>query len=198
VTEPVARPSARRTVRVATALVAGQAALCAVIGWITFGATHGPARTASAPVDPLAGAPLVIPPPSMLPPVLPKTGPRTSPAVTAEATATSIDRTTAPRSRRTARHSSPPPPAAPRPPAPPPVAPLPAPTAPTTTSTDPPPSPPASDDPQLIVPTPTPEIQQPVVAREPCDPENALGETAAGVALVCVHGADGTLRWQIS
>jgi hypothetical protein len=196
VTEPVARPSARRTVRVATALVAGQAALCAVIGWITFGATHGPARTASAPVDPLAGAPLVIPPPSVVPPVLPKTGP----AVTAKATATSIDRTTAPRSRRTARHSSPPPPAAPPPVAPPPVAPLPAPTAPTTTSTDPPPSPPASDDSQLIVPTPTPtpQIQQPVVVREPCDPENALGKTAAGVALVCVHAADGTLRWQIS
>ena len=62
VTEPVAHAaSPRRTVRVAVALVAGQAALCAVIGWVTFGAAEPGTPADTRQVDPLAGPPVVVP-----------------------------------------------------------------------------------------------------------------------------------------
>ena len=53
-TESVARAaSPRRTVRVAVALVTGQAALCAVIGWMTFGSPDPAPPRATRPVAPL-------------------------------------------------------------------------------------------------------------------------------------------------
>ena len=59
-----------------------------------------------------------------------------------------------------------------------------------------PPSP--TGQPQLVPPTPiaTP-VQSPVKLHDPCEPVDALGRTADGVAVRCVRGDDGVARWQI-
>jgi hypothetical protein len=178
VTEPVARASVRRTVRVAVALVAGQAVLCAVIGWVTFGSGHahrpGPVRT----VEPLAAKPLVIPPPVVTPPPRP---PRSSAAPSAaKKDTTSASPSARPSSRqpRSAPASVAEPARSPRP--------------------DSPPLPPAG--PALSVPSPSSddEVQSPVKLLDPCDPVDAPGLTVAGLSLRCVKGDDGRLHWQIN
>jgi hypothetical protein len=67
---------------VAAVLVAGQAALCAVIGWVTLVGAHAPKAGTPTP-NPLAGGPLVVPlptvapaPPTSVPPAPPTSVPR--------------------------------------------------------------------------------------------------------------------------
>jgi len=161
-----------RTVRVAAALIAGQAALCAVIGWVTIGASHPHRSDASASVDPLAGPPLVIPQPGVVAPLPPSPPPGpTRPA------STSTVRTSGP-STPPASHRSPerPPSATVRP-----VGPV--------------RLPPPTEQAQLDG-TPTPDVQSPVDLLGLCDPLDALGLTADGISVRCVPGADGTPRWQ--
>jgi hypothetical protein len=175
VTEPVARTSVRRTVRMAVALVAGQAVLCAVIGWVTFGAGH-PHRPSAAPtVEPLAVKPLVIPPPVIVPPprpprssAAPSTGRKASTAVSSERSSSTP--TPRPSSSRPAAAR----PAAGRAATP--------------------------DPPALVVPSPAPDdvVQSPVTVPDVCDPVDARGLTADGVSVTCVVGRDGVLRWQLS
>jgi hypothetical protein len=177
VTEPVARASVRRTVRVAVALVAGQAVLCAVIGWVTFGSGH-PHRPGPVPsVEPLAARPLVIPPPAVLPPPKPPRSSATPSAGKKDTTSAS----SAPRSSTGQSHSAP------------------ASAAETTRSPVRQASPPP-EGPALAQPSPSSddEVQSPVKLLDTCEPVDALGLTVAGLSLRCVKGADGSLRWQIN
>jgi hypothetical protein len=176
-------------VRVAVALVAGQAALCAVIGWLTFGPAPAPSRP-SAALDPPAPPRLAMPSISIAPP--PTSAPPTSPPPTTRATSS-------PRAA-VARFARPP-----RPPAPPkqpdregtsevPPLPLDSPISPTPTeSASPSPDPNASP-----LPSSTDVVQHPVVEGGPCEPEGALGRTVDDVALRCLRGEDGRLVWQIN
>ena len=186
----------RRTVRVAMALVAAQAALCAVIGWFMFGSPHtGPEPRGS--VDPHAGAPTAIPAVSVR---LPAASPAPTPA--AERTAAS------PSARRSFRAPAPPP----EPPVPPERPAVdedrsePTPTvdeespstvisrAPTASPSEPTPGP----DPESGSPTPAATITpDPVVLGQPCPDEGEPGVTADDIVVHCVPGADGTLRWQV-
>jgi hypothetical protein len=177
VTEPVARASVRRTVRVAVALVAGQAVLCAVIGWVTFGSGHahrpGPVPT----VEPLAAKPLVIPPPVVLPPPRPPRSPATPSAAKKDTTSASPSARPSTREPRSTPASVAEPARSPR------------------SGPSPPP-----EGPALAVPSPTPDdqVQSPVKLLDPCDPVDALGLTVAGLSLRCVKGDDGSLHWQIN
>jgi hypothetical protein len=178
---------------VATALLVGQALLCALIGWLTFGATRDSAGRAPAPVDPLAGAPVVIPRPNVPPPEPPPVPPPTSAPATAKATATSIEPSKSSSSRPAPSRSTPPP----RPPGA--ALLVPPRLASTRAATPTPPTDPGKTiDPRVAPPTPAPAVQEPVVAGEPCDPAGALGRTADGVLLVCFRDSDGTLRWRVS
>jgi hypothetical protein len=178
VTEPVARASARRTVRVAVALVAGQAVLCAVIGWVTLGSGHAhkpaPVRT----VEPLAAKPLVIPPPLVAPgPKPPRSSATPSPSAdrkdSTSASARSRPSTRPPRSAPARVSASA---RAPIKPAPPP------------------------GQPALALPSPSAddEVQSPAKPLDPCAPVDAKGLTLAGLSLLCVKSDDGSLRWQIN
>jgi hypothetical protein len=175
-------------VRVAVALAAGQALLCAVIGWLTFGS--GPAGSHSAqpspPANKLAAPPLVMPTASMALPPTP------APATTH-----------APRSRAAtpARSIRPG-----RPPA--------QPHAPQRTRTEPPPEimavpddtptpqPPAAAPEPDPAATPAPsgsgEVQPSATVGGACDPPGALGITDDDVAVTCVPGPDGRPVWQIN
>jgi hypothetical protein len=194
VKEPVARASARRTVRVAVALVAGQAALCAVIGWVTLGGAHPHNAGPPAP-NPLAGGPLVVPPLTVAPapPTSGAPAPHTSvpraplgPPVIVKAgvpaTSTSPPKSTAPQWH-------------------PPITPTPQPV--TKITTVPPAAPtvtasPSSDSSLARSPSPTPtDVQQGVVVGDPCDPVGAAGTTSDGTPVLCVLGDDGVQRWQI-
>jgi cytoskeletal protein RodZ len=167
--------SVRRTVAVATALVASQAVLCAVIGWVTFGgkdAAHSQPRAA----EPLLGPPLVVPPVT----VVPVTTPPSHHPEKADKTATSAPRHTSAPARVSASAEASPSiealPAAPSPPA----------TSPTVSG--------------LVRPaaTPSPSATQPdVEVGATCDPENADGLTTDGVAVRCLRDDDGNLVWQI-
>ena len=170
-TEPVARTSVHRTVRVAVALIAGQALLCGVVGWVTFGA--GPARHSSAPVptvEPLAGKPLTIPTPAPPPPRPPKSSASSSPSAR-ESSVKAVPATTATRPRPTSKPAARIPLKQVSPPPPVPALPI-----------------PASADP----------VQSPVELFDVCAPAGALGRTADGVSVRCVLGIDGTLHWQIN
>ena len=195
-TEPVARASARRTVRVAVALVAGQAALCAVIGWITLGGPH----TAGLPApNPLAGGPLVVPPLTVAPapPTSVPTAPRTSvrPAPTSAPPAPLPPPVIVPAGATSTR-----PPTSTARQRPLPITPTPIPV--TTAKTFPPVAPTvlASPSGTNLAPTPTPtasDIQRGVVVGDPCDPVGAAGTTVDGTPVLCVLGDDGVQRWQI-
>jgi hypothetical protein len=191
VTVPVARASARRTVRVAAALVAGQAVLCAVIGYVTLGGHGARGTDAAGPVDPFAARPLVLPPSAVPAPSATTVAP--GPPAAAKSTPAR------PAATARSRHH---PELTPTPPAaePPPdvlVAP-PGPTTPTGPSTTPspdatsstgqsgqPPSPPAS------LPT-----QESVTVGESCAPVDAPGVTTDGIAAQCVLSDAGVLSWQ--
>lgn len=162
--------------RLAVALVAGQAALCAVIGWVTFGPSE-PAPKASG-AQTLSG-PIVFPTPT-LPPVLVAPAPPRAPA----------SKGSSPRASRssrppTSRATSEPAAEKPQP----------------VMATDQSPIVPMPPDPDLAAtppPSPIQEVQFPVVQGTPCDPEGAKGLTDKDVDLQCVKDHDGDLRWQIN
>ena len=187
----------RRTVRVAVALVVGQAMLCAAIGWVIFSYSREHAHRDSPVVDQMAAPPAGIPPPpSGLTPI-PTRAP-TSPAPTTRKTRTTSTR-----------------PAEPVPPATidtPSIEAatgaltfpgLPAGAAPAATSESPqlsqaPSAVPVGTAPTAAAsPTPTEAVEEPVVAGAPCNRLGALGRTADGADVRCLPDARGHLRWKI-
>jgi hypothetical protein len=188
VTASVARGTARRTVRVAVALVAGQAALCAVIGYLTLGGPSLHHRTAAPESNPLAAGPIEVPPALVLP--APTAGAPTRPHVSATSSRPpsrrGAARTSAPAPRQRAEVEAPPSlVSAPMDPSPEPVPPQ-VPTA----------TPAPSTGNQLVTPSATPSaVQLNVKVGDPCSPVGAAGQTTDGKAVTCVQGVDGTLRW---
>ena len=174
-TEPGARAtSVRRTVTVATALVASQAVLCAVIGWITFGGGDEPAHSKARAAEPLLGPPIVVPPASVAPVGSLSATPHHSPARIARST---LKPTSAP-----ARAVGPP--ASPG----------------RTGATEIAPKPPVTTHGTNLAPRPTPsasEVQRNAEVGKQCDPEDANGVTADDIAVRCVRDSDGNLVWQI-
>lgn len=174
--------SVRRTVTVAVALVVGQALLCGIIGFVTFGG-KSEVRPAPRAVEPrLAGPPRVVPPPGVPPPSsAAPTGKRTPVRATSTHRSLPAPPPARTRSRATSKPSRPPavtpPSASSAPPAPaisPPVALLPT-------------SPAAGDD----------ESPDPPVAGQSCDDEDATGKTAEGKSVRCERDRDGDLRWRL-
>jgi hypothetical protein len=177
VTEPVARvTSVRRTVTIAGALIASQAVLCAVIGWVTFGGHGDSGGSKARAAEPNLGPALVIPPASVAP-VLPSAHHSSHPAATEPTTAaTSKPSWKPPRVPTVTSRSPSASPAAPKPP---------------------PATGPAKGS-VVIKPTPSAtEVQGNVVIGDKCDPEGADGVTATDVAVLCVRTAGGDLIWRI-
>jgi hypothetical protein len=186
-----------RTVRVAVALVVGQALLCALIGYLTLGHARGSGHD-----DQVADPPLVSPPAA--------TSGSASPSASATTLTGTSRATRKARDLATARTSTAPPPAppAPAPPAaappvtaePPPdtliatTPPTPSPVA-TTTS-----SPPLEGliPPRPTTGTPSTDVQQPVTIGDRCAPEGASGKTAEGTAVRCLRTAHYRPRWKIA
>jgi hypothetical protein len=185
VTEPVAGTApVRRTVRVATALVAGQALLCGVIGWVTFGPSE-PGPRAARTVEPLAPLPVV--PSVVVPPAPPRASPPSRPASSRSVRAKS-SASRSPAAPKRPRVTTEPPPPADEPPPTLVIAP------PDQDKTRTPPSP------GLVgtgTPTPTASVQGPVTVGGECEPEGAPGVTADDRRVRCVRAGDGDLRWQI-
>jgi hypothetical protein len=187
--------TSRRTVRTAVALVIGQALLCAVIGWLTFGRPFaaGPGGD-SATIDRMAAPPPIVP----------------VPTATASTPAPSTGSSAPAHTVTGAGHHLPPPPpqsgpAGEAPPLPaaqttgPEVLPEPSTEiatgipAPTTQSLVPPPvSPP-------LPPAPTAAtVQQPVVVGGRCGPPGAYGRTADGIDVRCQTIGPHRTRWKIA
>jgi len=178
VTEPVARVSpVRRTVTIAGALIASQALLCAVIGWVTFGGHDHSGGSSARAAEPKLGPALVLPPVSVAP-VLPSPSthhPSRPAATTSTTPATSQPPAKPARVRPTVPRSPVASPPAPKPPA----------TAPAKGSV-------------VVLPTPSAtEVQGNVVIGDKCSPEGADGVTAKDVAVRCVADANGNLSWQV-
>jgi len=179
----------RRTVRVAVALVVGQALLVGLIGWLTFGRASG----SGGAVDQLAAPPATPLPPGATsryaePPVPPGTSAPAPTTARRETAGQRPDRASTP-SRAPARPAKPAPPPAPKAPrglvpsivvspsiVPSALVPL----------VPVPPSPPSP-----------PEVSGPVVAGDPCAPEGALAHTADGLLVRCAHTWHHRLRWKI-
>ncbi|MGK5678888.1 hypothetical protein [Actinoplanes sp. URMC 104] len=219
---PVTR-RVRRTVRMAVALVVGQAMLCALIGWLTFGRSRSePAGPpGSSVVDQLAAPPVV---------------PSVPPAVHGTAVPTGQARElVSPASRRAVRKGARTPVPAPATspvslpepisappgdepgtvaPAPPPAtttsAPAPVPPAPATTdpATADPTSPAATSapatTPATTAPAATPapsrpveRVQEPVRIGDECRPLGAYGRTASGQLVRCERDRRHEPRWKI-
>ncbi|MBU2662022.1 hypothetical protein KOI35_00730 [Actinoplanes bogorensis] len=186
----------RRTVRMAVALVVGQALLCALIGWLTLGRARpdDPAPPGSV-VDQLAAPPLAAPPVPV-----PSSSSSRAPAVSSTRERKAIrpaPTTTAPVPTRTPQPISVPPE---EPAIVPPVPPAPSPSASPSVSV------PVSASPITVpspVTTPSPpakapdEVQQPVVVGDECRPEGALGRTAEGELVKCVRDGRHRARWKI-
>jgi hypothetical protein len=197
VTVPVARASARRTVRVAAALVAGQAVLCAVIGYVTLGGPATRDTNAARTGDPLAARPFARPAPAVSPPSPTTVAPEQS--AVAKSTAA---RPAAPARPRHPPKLTPTPPTAESPPDVL-VAPPGPPTGPTTIPTPGPPTTSSPDAPsstgQSGQPPPPPAslpTQESVTVGESCAPVDASGVTTDGIVAQCVSSDDGVLRWQ--
>jgi hypothetical protein len=172
-------------VRVATALVVGQVALCAVIGWMTFGVSHNDKSDKPHLVGPLAGGPLMIPTPVVPLPQSP------GPSSTGHAGPAHVFRTLAAPTLPPIRPSA--------------VLLSAVPSAPTGSAV--PPKPPAGDLlPATTAPTkgnpgkldPSPEVQALVKLLDVCDPAGAAGLTVDGTSVQCLRTSDGTLAWQIN
>lgn len=189
--------------RVAVALVAGQATLCAVIGWVTFG--PGPATTAAGGAAAQQAAPAVLPAASAFQPAAPLPPPprRSTPA---------RDDTKRPDARDQRPAEPDPKPAAATTPARTTAAPRPEPTtAPAQRPTlvveqpqDDPPAPPAPPQPPPtegtgLQPGPTATMDLPVTVEvgAECPKEGDRGRTPDGRTVRCTEGDDGELRWQI-
>jgi hypothetical protein len=184
-------------VRVAAALVAGQAVLCAVIGYVTLGGDGFRGREAAPIGDPLAAAPFVVPTPRVRSPSATTVAPKPP----AGARSTTLPVAAVP--SRQHPEPTPAPPAGPTAPEPPPdvlvatsgpstdattstsIAPTPAATSADDSGGQPAPSPPAS------VPT-----EQGVTIGDPCGPVDAPGVTGDGTAALCRPDNAGILRWQ--
>ncbi|MET0423398.1 MAG: hypothetical protein ABW046_05965 [Actinoplanes sp.] len=194
--EPVTvTSSVRRTVRMAVALVIGQALLCALIGWLTLGSSQDQTRRpASPPVDQLAAPP----PPALLEPTATiSTAPRQIRPVRPIRPASSSP---VARLDRTTRPTTPAPrPSSKRPPSRPPL--------PSTNPT--PPAPPVP--PGLLTPSPQPSssatpiglpgdepVQQAVTIGDRCRPEGAYGRTKRGVLARCLSSWHRGPRWKIA
>jgi hypothetical protein len=187
VTAPVARGSARRTVRVAVALIAGQAALCAVIGYLTLGGPHLHSHASPAAADPLAAGPLVVPPVQIMPPSAAAVAPKPPSASSSRPTATTLAarRSDSADPDRQRAAAEPPPSPLVEPPTP-----LP-PAAPTKAA--------SPSGPQFATPQPSDsDIQQNVKVGDVCSPIGADGVTADEESVRCVRSADGQLRWQLA
>ena len=164
----------------AAALVAGQAALCAVIGWLTFGPSE-PAPRAAAVNPPAAQISAPTLPVLTLPPPLPAPAPAPS---------NSVAKTVKPPVKSSK-------PAVTRKPSKPVVDEKPQIVIEPAKSKEPSVSP----NPELQAtppPAPVGEVQGPVVKGLPCSPEGAKGETLQDVALRCAKDDDGDLVWQIN
>ena len=166
--------------RVAVALVAGQAALCVVIGWVTFGPSGPepePQPQAAGGGPPLSER-IVFPTPPTVPAVVaPPPGASASKAPSSPRASRS---STSPTTRATSKQvtEEPQPNIAPAEDAPVPP--------------EPDPGVAATLPPSSIAP-----VQSPAVEDESCDPEGAEGLTSDGVELRCVLDAGGDLVWQI-
>jgi hypothetical protein len=183
----------------ASALIAAQVTLCAVIGFVTFGVTHhragAPARSES-----LAGAPHLIPPATAAAPPAPPRHPATDFTSPAKRT----DRTepaTADRTERGAAVILPPDPATE--PSPPPGAgvtlvPV-LPGIPSDTETagshEPEASTPGPSVTGVARPTGSPPVQIGVVVDALCNPLSAVGVTDEGEKVVCRLASDAKPRW---
>jgi hypothetical protein len=202
--EPVSGTRAvRRTVRVAVALIVGQALLCMLIGWLTFG--HP--RSTGSTVDEMAAPPLS-PPPAVTGDYAPTAG--SVPAATPARVTTSGRKTAWTRAATDPPTFGPPtidpativpalksPPAVPLPPPPTPTVADPTPGSAATTSPPvvglQPPQP--VDSPSPVVASP--EVQSPVVVGELCRPELAYGRTAGGTVVRCLRTWHHRPRWKI-
>lgn len=173
----------RRTVIVAVALVTGQALLCAIIGFVTFGSPGDAAPSADAAGPRLAGPPIVVSPTGAPSPSRSAASKKRSTSRSTAAIRQRSPAPTAPAARRSPTRPAAPPstgivPVVPAPPAPsgsllPPIDLFPRPSA-------------ESDDPEA-----------PAVANARCDDEGATSETADGQAVRCVRGRTGDLRWRL-
>ncbi len=174
----------------ASALIAVQVALCAVIGFVTFGTSHhgGGGNTQA---NSLAGAPRLIPPAVAGVP---------SPLMTGPSPGTSSSSRTTPRSSAT-RAPVEPGGGAVAAPSPPPRTSVPAlllpgnaPSRPADTMA---PSP-RSTVPDSVLPTPAPtgSVQSGAVEDQTCNPVDALGRARDGSVLICLPAIDGSLHWK--
>ncbi|MCY1140432.1 hypothetical protein OWR29_20740 [Actinoplanes sp. Pm04-4] len=193
---PVTR-TVRRTVRMAVALVVGQALLCALIGWLTLGQSRSePPGTPGSVVDQLAAPPPANPPP-------PSARTAIAPATTQARKPAPVATTTRPVPRRAVTSSAVPS----RPPAQPPASREPEPIlipAPKSPAPEPPaPSPPAvtpmpTTTSATPAPSPTPDlVREPVEVGDECRPAGAYGRTAEGVLVRCVREWGHRPRWKI-
>ncbi len=160
--------SVRRTVTIAVTLVAGQVALCSVIGWVTFGELVDPAASGQRAVgsDPVFGADAPVPAGSTA----------TVPGTTTPTASHGPSARTARPARSVAAPSK-------RPATPPST---PAGTPGPTSTTD-----------AVLLPAPAGSevVQEPVDEMAICSPEDALGRTGDGGRLQCRRTGDGELRW---
>jgi hypothetical protein len=188
--EPVPVTSkVRRTVRVAVALVVGQALLCTLIGWLTLSqsrpAGSGPGASA---VDQLAAPPPVAP------------GPPVVGTTTSAAPSSSYSSAPVRRKRTSAAVDAPAPPrattGAPTPPSPEPIGLPPEPPA-ASSSAPAPPLPPTVAPSSAVTTPPTGLIRAPVTIGDRCRPEGAFGRTAEGALVRCVAERHRRPRWKI-
>ena len=178
--------SVRRTVTVATALVMGQALLCAVIGWVTFDGDRPPAQSTARAPAPLPGSPIVVAPSSATP--IPARWLSSSQrAAPSSPTGSTPERTSeAPRSS---------------PPAPAPGSTGSLDSTGSTGSTAAAPLLPSSSPAEAVLalrPTPSAaEVHGNVVVGDECNPLDARGVTVDDIAVRCDRDSDGDLIWQI-
>jgi hypothetical protein len=175
----------------ASALIAVQVALCAVIGFVTFGAGHHGTNGQPRPESLAANAPHLIP--TAMPngsglspagPLISRSPSKSTPKSPPTRASTSADGQVLMAPSPPSKSSKPgllPPGDAPEPPAAT-MAPSPGPTTPAET--------------RLPTPSPTGSVQSGAVEDQRCNPVNALGRTADGSVLVCLPAIDGSLHWK--
>ena len=183
--------SVRRTVRVAVALVIGQALLGGLIGIVTFagGAASRPGASAAGPQ--LAGPPVVVPTPGPPPPSPPPGAPtagapteRPEPGTVRSGRMRWPTSSTAPVAVRTSATRT--------------IGPAPTTSAPRVRS----PAPTTSSPDSALVPPPLPapegDTPAPVVEQDRCADEGAIGWTVTGELVRCERDrrGDGELRWR--
>jgi hypothetical protein len=187
--------SVRRTVVVAVALVTGQALLCGIIGFVTFGDRGGAPPGGGAAEPQIAGPPVVLPPSSEPPADEPAERPEpgsSKPVRTERPTSppgTAAGRGSATRAAGPSRTT--PAPVAPEPP------PVPVPSTSPTDRELLPPATPAPGDDAPGNDAPGDDVPEPVVEKEPCDEAGATGATPEGKIVRCERDRNGELRWRL-